>query len=75
MKRCGEWVRFKEATKKIEDLKQALLRSEEIRAGMRVECNCVDESARARKKAESWALGSRRLSPHWLCPAHGYKRL
>ena len=48
MKRCGEWVRFKEATKKIEDLKQALSRSEEIRVGMRGECNCANEPTRAK---------------------------
>ena len=35
-----------------------------------VECNCVDELARALAFADDQPL---RL--HWICPAHGYKRL
>ncbi len=41
-------------------------------------CNCAEKSDSARKKANTWPewpVGLKRLRPHWICPAHGYKRL
>ena len=41
-------------------------------------CNCAEKSDSARKKANAWPewpVGLKRLRPHWICPAHGYKRL
>lgn len=38
-----------------------------------VECNCVDESTKARERRSGWVKSE--LRPWWICPKHGYKKL
>ncbi len=86
----GEWARHEDVKAEIDRIRRSyehrISALEGIYLGKRTHfipkeipvCNCAEKSDSARKKANTWPewpVGLKRLRPHWICPAHGYKRL